>query len=87
MKQETEYFCTDLTSPYEQYRKMLIQEKTEVLNERAKGWHKYTPNSHFVKSGHRARCAQTMFTIGKKLQQSPLTIHLGVKLLDRVFSI
>ena len=28
-----------------------------------------------------------MFTVGKKLDQSPLTIHLAVKLIDRVFSL
>lgn len=67
MKEETEYFCTDLTSPFEQYRKMMMQEKSQILNEKSRHWHFYNPNSQFIKNGHRARCVQTMFAIGSKL--------------------
>lgn len=54
LKEEDDYFEVDF-SPYEQYRKMLLQEKTQVKSEAAKGFHKYTPQSSFVRFGHRAR--------------------------------
>jgi hypothetical protein len=40
-----------------------------------------------VVKGHRARLVQEIFAVGKKLNQSPSTLNLGVKLMDRVFSI
>ena len=53
----------------------------------SKGFHRYQPDSDFIRLGHRTRLVQKMFELGKKLRQSPLTIHLAVKLLDRVFSL
>lgn len=46
----------------------------------------YIPESSYVKLGHRKELVQKMFALGRKLNQSALTLHLAVKLLDRVFS-
>jgi hypothetical protein len=66
---------------------MLEQEQYQIAKERQKGFGRYEPDSYFVRSGERKRLVQLLFKIGKKLDQSCLTIHLAVKLLDRVFSL
>ena len=58
-----------------------------MANEKVKGFGRFEPESYFVKSGSRKRIVQMMFTIGNKLEQSSQTLHLAVKLLDRVFSL
>lgn len=86
LKEEREYFEADI-SPYEQYKEMLKQEKTQLLNEKAKGFARYEPFSYYASSGQRTRLVQNIFAVGHKLEQSPLTLHLAVRLLDRVFSL
>ncbi len=39
-----------------------------------------------MKQGHRKDLVHKIFALGRKLNQSQLTLHLAVKLLDRVFS-
>ena len=86
LKEEGDYFETDV-SPYEQYRSMIDQEAYQLLSEQMKGFSRFQPLSHYVKSGERKRLVKMIFTIGQKLDQSPLTIHLAVRLLDRVFNL
>ena len=86
LKEENEYFETDI-SPFEQYRAILEQEKYQSLSEKAKGFSRYEPESYYVRSGERKKLVQLLFHLGSKLDQSPLTIHLSVRLLDRVFSL
>jgi Cyclin, N-terminal domain len=58
-----------------------------MMSEKVKGFKRYEPNSYHVKSGERLRLVKTIFSLGKKLDQSGLTLHLTVRLLDRLFSL
>ena len=70
LKEEPHYFEADI-SPYEHYHRMLSQE------------HVLSPLSAPIPD--RTRLVQLLFAVGKRLNQSMLTVHLGVRLLDRVF--
>ena len=52
-----------------------------------KGFGRYQPGSYYAGSGARKRLVQMIFSLGNKLDQSNQTLHLAVKLLDRVFSL
>jgi len=52
-----------------------------------KGFGRYQPESYYAASGARKRLVKMIFTLGQKLDQSPQTKHLAVRLLDRVFSL
>jgi hypothetical protein len=66
LKEEKDYYEADF-SPYEQYRRMLTQEKTQIKNETMKGTNKYMPQSTFVTFGYRTRLVQKIFNIGKRV--------------------
>eukprot|EP00347_Sterkiella_histriomuscorum_P011250 403373169 len=86
LKEEEDYCETDI-SPFEQYREMLKSEIYQIQSERVKGFYRYQPDSSFVKEGYRKNLVQKMFAVGERLKQSDITIHLAVKLMDRVFSL
>jgi hypothetical protein len=73
LKDEEDYFEADF-SPYEQYRRMLNQEKTQVKNDQAKGTYRYMPQQGFVKFGHREKLVQKIFNIGRRVNQTSLTM-------------
>ena len=66
LKEQGDYLETDI-SPYEQYRSMLEQETYQLLSEQMKGFSRYQPQSHYVRSGERTRMVQMIFKIGQKL--------------------
>ena len=86
LKEETEYFETDI-SPYEQYRAMLDQERYQILSEQMKGFARFEPETYYASSGARKNLVQMIFSLGQKLEQSKQTLHLAIRLLDRVFSL
>lgn len=59
-----------------------MQQKSEL----AKGMYVYRPSQTFVAQGFRKQLVQKIFAVGKRVSQSSSTLHLAVKLLDRVFS-
>ena len=83
LKEEDDYFEVDI-SPYEQYRKMILQEKVQRASEVSRGMYKYIPAPAFPED--RKDLVHKIFTLGRNVNQSALTMHLAVKLLDRVFS-
>jgi hypothetical protein len=46
---------------------MIDQEAYQLLSEQMKGFSRFQPLSHYVKSGERKRLVKMIFTIGQKL--------------------
>ena len=83
LKANEDYFEVEVP-PYEQYRCMLKQEQFQRCSESLKSMLQIIPDPSFPE--RRRLLVKKIFDLGRKLFQSQKTVHLAVKLMDRVFS-